>query len=493
MGVKHAKKSERKFSFTKKQIIISSVIAAVVVIGVVIAVLFTVFSNSDIPNESLILSDLNKDSAVTNLKVGKTTLEFKAKSFDIDFVNENEDKTQCVIEGSLIRNSDIYETSKVDYTVTYIKESGEYFYSTAKQKDDSVVTFKAIKGYFTDEAKKIVTDKYKCGEFLKQDTDLEKGTDKIWFKVESDEYDGKVFVLYKFSETNGWEYKKINEDELGFKPGVSHKEDGLYTNTNIKNIMFFGIDAEGYGGRSDCMMLVSIDSNTSKIKLTSFMRDTYVTIPGRGGNKLNSAYAIGGPELAVSAIESTYGIKIDNYIATNFTTFKNIINAIGGVNVNISSDEAGYINWQLNSNGQTNVGLVPSGGGNVTLNGQQALWLCRNRGGNGFSGNDFVRTSRQRRVIQSLISRYSNFSASQVLSTIDALDGNFVTDLSASDFSWYAERSSKFFTYDIAERCVPDDGEWYQSYSPAGAWIIAVNDWDYLKDDVQKYIYEDLK
>jgi LCP family protein required for cell wall assembly len=202
---------------------------------------------------------------------------------------------------------------------------------------------------------------------------------------------------------------------------------------------------------------------------------------------------MGGPELAASAIEATYGVKIDNYAATNFTTFKNVINSLGGVNVNITADEAGYINWQLNHNGQASIGFVPSSGGNVTLNGQQALWLCRDRGGNGFSGDDFVRTSRQRRVIKSLISSYKSYSSSQVLSTLNNLIGNVSTDLSGDDLQWLAENSGKFFDFEIKERCAPDAGEWSQGYSSAGAWIIQVNDWGNLKSSIQKFIYEDLK
>ncbi len=491
MSGKHVQKKESTMS-KKKKITILSISAGVVVLVVACLLFFFVFSG--IPDVESITSDLNKDKSVTNIQVGEEVVDFEVSSLEIISKNKSDDGSQYIVEADVVRTSDLYQTNNTHFTITYNKVMNRYSYESAILADGEEITLTAIKGNSTDDALEIVTEKFTDGiTFTEQVTDLEKGTDKIYFTIENKEYDGTVFVLYKFDSKDGWVYKKINEDKLGFKPGVTHKEDGLYTNSNIKNVLFLGIDAESNAGRSDCMMLVSVDSNTGKIKLTSFMRDTYVTIPGRGGNKLNSAFALGGADLVVDTIESTYGIKIDNYVSTNFTTFKNLINAVGGVNVNISADEAGYINWQISRNGQTSVGYVPASGGNVTLNGQQALWLCRDRGGNGFSGNDFVRTSRQRRVIEALINRYANSSASQLLSTANALVGNVSTDLTTEDFEWYAERGSKFLNYDTEGRCVPDDGEWSQSYSSAGAWIIQVNNWDTLKSDVQKYIYEDLE
>lgn len=481
----------------KMKIIIISAIAAVVLIIAAVAGLFAsgIFSSHDANEitEEVIITDLNKDAAITTVKVGEKDVEFSVSSVEIKDKTISDENSDCIFNVSVIRRNEQLEVNPVDYDVVYKSSFSGYEYKSATAMDGAEITLKPLTGADVELAHKKVAKIYDGLTFKKHDTDLEKGVDKIYFNIDNDTNEGSVCVIYNFDETKGWKFKEINEDELGFKAGVSHKEDGLYTNSAVRNIMFFGVDAEGYSGRSDCMMLVSIDMNTSKIKLTSFMRDTYVQIPGYGGNKLNSAFALGGPELATSAIANTYGIKIDNYAATNFTTFKNIINSLGGVTVNITADEAGYINWQLSNNGQTSVGLVPSSGGNVTLNGQQALWLCRDRGGNGFSGDDFVRTSRQRRVIKSLISSYQSYSPTQVLSTLKNLVGNVNTDLGAKDLEWLADNSGKFFDFEIEERTAPDNGEWSAGYSSAGAWIISVNNWDQLKSDVQKFIYEDLE
>lgn len=490
-------KTEVDVDYKKKKtkirnIVLICLLAVAVIVGVVIGVISLMPTEIEKPTQKEISAQLNKDRTITEVEINGKVESFEISKVDIRSEEEIEERDKYVVDVSIVRKNELYQLNPINYTLTYKNVLNSYKYDSAKPQSDYELTLTPLKGYSVKKAEKRIKKLYKGAKFLKQETDLKKGTDKIYFKVNNQEVQGTVFSVYKFNNKTGWKFKKINDDKLEYKPGVTHQEGGLYTNTGVKNIMFFGVDADGYSGRSDCMMLVSIDTNNSKIKLTSFMRDTYVQIPGNGGNKLNAAYALGGPELAVSAIANTYGIKIDNYASTNFTTFKNIINSLGGVSVNITADEAGYINWQLGANGQSGVGLVPAGGGNVRLNGQQALWLCRNRGGNGFSGNDFTRTGRQRKVIKSLISSYKSYSPSQVLSTLNNIKGNVVTDLGADDLKWLAENSGKLFNFSIEERCVPDDGEWYASYSPAGAWIIAVNDWNYLKADIQKYLYEDL-
>ncbi|MCH5298721.1 MAG: LCP family protein [Ruminococcus sp.] len=487
---KHYAKKEKKPT-NKKKIILPIIAAAVVVFGAVAGFLIYqfVFREPPHPEPEQIIADLNADESVSKLKIGGTYYDFNVTSPGINNDVVEDDVYKCDI--TIERTSEIYGIGPCLFSVNYVREGFEYKYRDATSNDE--IKLIALKGVEVEKATKKATKAYKAAKFTEQKTDLEKGVDKLIFTVEDDEYEGSLTVAYKFDEFEGWKFYKINDKNVSFKKGVTHKEDGLYTNSNVKNILFLGIDSDSGVGRSDCMMLISVDSNTGKIKQTSFMRDNWFNIPGYGQNKLNAAYAFGGAELTKSTIEQTFGIKIDNYVATSFSTFKEVVNALGGVTVNISADEAGYINWQLGKNGQTGVGLVPYSGGNVRLNGQQALWLCRDRGGNGYSGNDFIRTARQRRVIQSIVSTYSNYTPSKILSVINTLKGSVKTDLTSKDFKWYAQRCTKFFGYKFAERCVPTDGEWQSGYSSGGAWIISLNNFPQLKSDIQTFIYEDLK
>lgn len=489
-----------RFKKNKKLIIIAAAVAVAVVLLVFAVIGISSIPKSDnginevsLPGEELIIKSLSKDENVTVVKINGKNETVEIKEMDIIDTKTDDKNGKYTVKATVTRNNDYYELSPAKYTVVFENKHDVYIYKNAKIDEKYKMILTPISGYSVEEAQKEVEKKYRNVKFKSQKTDLKKGEDRIFFTIKDKTKKGTAVAFYKFNNKKGWEFVKTGMHKVQYKKGVTHKEKGLLTNSGVRNIMFFGVDADTYGGRSDVMMLISIDTNTKKVKMTSFMRDTYVNIPGVGYNKLNAAFALGGAEAAVGAIENTYKMKIDNYVATNFSTFKNIINNLGGVQIKITADEAGYINWQLGRNGQTSVGLVSSGGGNVKLNGQQALWLCRDRGGNGFSGDDFSRTGRQRRVLQSLITSYDHYSPTQVLSTINSLKGNVQTDLTAKDFKWLAENSTEFFKFTVQGRCAPDHGEWHAGTSPGGAWIIQFNDWNKFLKDLQDDIYEDLK
>ena len=272
----------------------------------------------------------------------------------------------------------------------------------------------------------------------------------------------------------------------------------LLANKDVLNVMLFGQDSkesEGDNGRSDSMILVSIDSNNKEIKFSSFMRDTYVDIDGYNKDKLNAAFAYGGPKLAVKTIEKNYGIKIDNYISVGFSKFKDIVDALGGVDVQLDQDECGYINWQLNKNGQAGTyGEVQVKDGSQKLNGQQVLWFCRDRGSEQFSGSDFTRTSRQRRMLMGLIESYKNSSVKEIKAITTKLKKYILTDLSKNDLNWLIKYSYKFFTYKTSDKCYPEETSgWTDGTTDAGAWIIQMTSWKDTRKDISHYIYTDLK
>ena len=493
--LKHNSKDEKK-PINKKLIFIicGAVLALCIIVGVIL--FFILSEDITLPKDSQIIKDMEVDESVSQVDVGKKTYSFKIGDFkkqkdSYDLGEKNPDKYYAWVTVS--RESEIYGINPADFKVQYEKSGESYKYKSAEPLSDDM-TFTALAGADKDEALKVVKKTYKNAKYKNHEDDLEKGKSRVIFTIDDKEYEGTAAAVYKFDDKKGWVFKKVDDKNAKFRKGVTHKENGLYTNSNIKNILFLGVDSDSGAGRSDCMMLISVDKNTGKIKQTSFMRDNWFSIPGYGEDKLNAAYAYGGAELTKSTIEQTFGIKIDNYVVVDFSTYKEVINALGGVDVDITSDEAGYINWQINNNGQAgSVGTISESGGVTHLNGQQALWLCRDRGGNGFSGDDFVRTSRQRRVIQALVDTYKTYTPVKVLATINTLKEHVKTDMKPSDFKWFAQRSGKFFKYEFKERCVPQDGEWQSGTSEGGAWIIQLNDFSKLKSDIQKSIFEDLK
>lgn len=139
----------------------------------------------------------------------------------------------------------------------------------------------------------------------------------------------------------------INKEKIKGENKESKKDKDKKIDDEVTNILLFGVDNRV--GRADAIMILTLDEKHKKIKLTSIMRDTYVNIPGLGHSKLNHAYAFGylvgestekmGPLLLMKTIEENFNIKIDKYIEVNFDGFKDVIDTVGGINVNIKGRE----------------------------------------------------------------------------------------------------------------------------------------------------------
>ena len=178
---------------------------------------------------------------------------------------------------------------------------------------------------------------------------------------------------------------------------------------NVVNCLLCGIDTqEQTAGRTDAMILVSVDKKHSKITLVSFMRDCYTYMDIDGNDrwyKINSAYNWGGAATLVETIENNYKIEIDNYVTVDFDTFPQLINALGGVNLDVEEYEARYIR-------RTSSHKKFPYGSNVRLNGDQALIYSRIRHSD--SDGDVSRTSRQRKLVTALIAKSKSASIGQL-------------------------------------------------------------------------------
>ena len=270
-------------------------------------------------------------------------------------------------------------------------------------------------------------------------------------------------------------------------------EGELLSHPNILNVMLFGTDAAG--SLSDSMILMSVDSVHGKIKLVSFQRDTYVHISSGFYHKLNYAYAAGGAANAIRVIENNYGIKIDRYASVNFRTFRDIIDILGGVEIELTADEIGYINGQLQENGQSKHHLDAQAG-TVKLNGTQALWHARNRGGTyggvTYYGDDWDRTQRQRNLICAILRQFRYSSYNELSQVIDIVSPLLTTDLcDAQMLSFIKGHAQDILFYDVSGCSMPSSGNWSYGYNEAGS-VILVNSWSSVRRDLQNYIYEDL-
>ena len=178
------------------------------------------------------------------------------------------------------------------------------------------------------------------------------------------------------------------------------------------NILLLGVDfLEDGQQRSDAMMVASIGYNS--VRLASVLRDTLVDIPGYGEHKLNSAYSYGGPELAMRVVNETYGLNITNYIVVDFSTMVDLVDAVGGVDVEVEDKELEHLNKyaydtfkKINAVNPEKYGHYINSqpytqSGNLHLNGLFATGYSRIR----MIDSDYVRTQRQRRVFSAIVAQ----------------------------------------------------------------------------------------
>ncbi|MGN0460253.1 MAG: LCP family protein [Ruminococcus sp.] len=479
---------------SKKKIVIISIVVAVVIIAGLVASYFLFLRDNGSISKSRIKDDIANTKGVLSKKIGDYQQTFEIADFTYT-TEEKDDQTSVSAKVDL--ENEVYAIDDLSVTLSYTKENGDYKVTTECDAESGALEAKA--GLQESYILKDVQSQYKSAKLKNRKTDLEGNKDVITFNVKDSDMQGVVTATYNFDSENGWSLKKIDDSKLDIKNGKTKTVDvdgvKCYTNSAVKNILLLGTDADSGPRRSDSMILVSIDSNNKEIKFSSFMRDTYVDIDGYSKDKLNAAFAYGGPELATKTIEKNYGIKIDNYITTGFADFKKIVDALGGVEIKLDRDECGYINWQLGKNGQTaTYGEVEVKDGVQKLNGQQALWFCRDRGSETYSGNDFTRTSRQRRMLMGLVESYKSSSVDKILSITNDLKKYVETDLSKQDLMWLVNHSDKLFTYKTSDKCYPEESSgWSAGSTDAGAWIISIDSWDATKKDIAHYIYTDLK
>ena len=269
----------------------------------------------------------------------------------------------------------------------------------------------------------------------------------------------------------------------------------LYAHDSVTNILLIGCDGNDNWGRSDTLMLLTLDNIHGKIKMTSFLRDTFVSIPGYDPDKLNAAYAYGGTDLCIDTIEYNFGIDVDGYAIVNFSTFRKLINAIGGVDVYLTQDEIDYINAQVAQNGQPNY-IEGASEGYVHLTGGQALWHVRNRGGevNGiyFYGTDWDRVDRQQRMFAGIIQGLTSLSFDEVSNMAYTVLNYVSTDLSAAELAGHISNAPAYLSYSIERATYPSD-YWVDSYYDYAGSVLEITDWNALRRDVAIFIYENIE
>lgn len=254
----------------------------------------------------------------------------------------------------------------------------------------------------------------------------------------------------------------------------------------VLNIMLFGSDERpgetGYG-RSDTMMLLSIDNRHKKLKLTSFMRDTYVNVPEWGDTKLTHAYSYGGPSLAIETIERNFGVDIDRYAVVYFDTFPGIVDTLGGIEVEMTQTEADVMNESVGPEYATFTE------GKNTLNGATALVYVRIRYG---VGDDFGRTQRQRDFMLQVFNKVKGTrDVGTLLTLLTKVLPGVTTNISVNEMAGLATGAvSSYMDYPMYQFRLPEDGAFTAPDVAAGN-VLAIDDWDVAREHLQRFIYEE--
>lgn len=259
---------------------------------------------------------------------------------------------------------------------------------------------------------------------------------------------------------------RFKKDDTGEKAANAKESipSHLYHEDDVKNILLIGTDIRGENeqGRSDTVILMSVDTKDKKIILTSFMRDSYLIIPGLGKNRLNAAYGYGGVEKLVDTIETNFDLYIDNFVQVDFDAFINGIDAVGGVDIEVSSAEIENMNISIDEVNKIR-GIDPekdimdpyADAGMVHLNGAQALAYARIR----HVGNaDFERTERQRKVLTQAIDKAKEMDMFSIDRGLKSVLPKITTDVSQGEILSYIKETPNMDEYEVTTLRIPAEG-----------------------------------
>lgn len=276
---------------------------------------------------------------------------------------------------------------------------------------------------------------------------------------------GALWVVVKSDKIQKDDIFQKGEDKIAINDELEAKKEEAgdeWHMTGYKNVALFGVDSRdknlGKGTRTDTIMIASINEDTGDVKLVSVFRDTYINIGNDTYNKANAAYAAGGPEQAIMMLNMCLDLDITDYATVDFTALVDAIDALGGVDINVTEEEIEYLNsYQIsmvgkpdgtvNALGEPN--YVADAGTDYTpvtnagmqrLNGLQATAYCRIR----YVGSDFQRAERQRTVLIEAAKRAKETSVSSLNNIIDEVFPKVKTSFTTTELLGYAAKAASY-------------------------------------------------
>ena len=279
-----------------------------------------------------------------------------------------------------------------------------------------------------------------------------------------------VYGIYNSFRTD------INEDNLGISSEIKDK----YGDSDIFNVALFGVDTrdeDSFSGRSDTIIIASVDKKNNVVKLTSILRDSYVAIEGHKNQKITHAYAFGGAELAIKTINQNFGMNITDYATINFYKLADAIDILGGIDIEVTEAERKHLN-DIGDDENPDFNYLDEAG-TVHLNGEQAVVYARLRK----IDSDVARSNRQRKVIEALIVQAKKVSPAKYAEMVRTMMSLCETSLSFSEIMSFAPMITKDIT--IQTLTIPGDEENAIGGMYDGAWV-----WRYDLSEATQHIHE---
>ena len=258
-----------------------------------------------------------------------------------------------------------------------------------------------------------------------------------------------------------------------------------------QNILLLGTDSRtnAQHTRTDTMIVLSVNAGAGEARLTSLMRDIWVNVPGHGGAKLNAACVYGGPELTVQCVNEHFGLNIRSYVLVNMQCLAAIVDALGGIRMDVSASEAKAINKlfsdDLNARDENTyfAGESVSAGSQVLLNGKQALAYARIRS----LDDDYARTGRQRLVLVTIARQLQQQDLLSLASVLTGMLPYVETNLTFDEIMALAGACLSLNLDGLTELRLPVEGT-YQAGTFSGTWCIRP-DFEENARQLRRFIY----
>lgn len=253
-------------------------------------------------------------------------------------------------------------------------------------------------------------------------------------------------ALYVMAKWNQIDTQEIKAEDLIINQEVKQNKE-VDLGEGYTNVALFGVDSRdgnlGKGNRTDCIIVASLNNETKEIKMVSVYRDTLLDLSEGTYQKCNAAYSYGGPVMAINMLNMNLDLDIQDYVTVDFGAISDAIDLLGGVEIDVTDEEAKYLNKYLQetANSAGKEAHFLDSGGHLLLDGAQATTYARIRS---TAGGDFTRTERQRLVIEKMFEKALTADLGTINAIIDAVFPQVSTSFTLQEILTYASAYSHY-------------------------------------------------